>query len=181
MLIKLLGFKKGEYKVSFSKIEGNRTLYEIYKGFEKILENEGNDLNFDQMNFDEKRENLKLFFDSIGIDSSILFFDIGIQGDAFDKQSFYQFWHLLMSTEEDEVLIKNLQKKFGFRESDAKIIANVPLQSDYGSLSARAIKKILPFMKDGHKYDVACNLAGYKHSAASLSKVEIEQRILKKY
>lgn len=178
-LIKLLGFKKGEYKVNFSKIEGNRTLYEIYKGFEKILENEGNDLNFDQMNFDEKRENLKLFFDSIGIDSSILFFDIGIQGDAFDKQSFYQFWHLLLSTEEDEVLIKNLQKKFGFRESDAKIIANVPLQSDYGSLSARAIKKILPFMKDGHKYDVACSLAGYKFSASSLSKEEIEQRVLK--
>ena len=92
----------------------------------------------------QKRENLKLFFDSIGIDSSILFFDIGIQGDAFDKQSFYQFWHLLMSTEEDEILIKNLQKKFGFREADAKIMANVPLQADYGSLSAKAIKKILP-------------------------------------
>ena len=178
-LLKLLGLKKGEYKVNFLKIEGNRTQSELFKGFEKIIENEGNDLNFDQMNFDEKRGYLKLFFDSMGIDSSILFFDIDIKGDDFDKQSFYQFWHLLLSTEEDEVLIKNLQKKFGFRESDAKIMANVPLQSDYGSLSSKAIKKILPFLKDGHKYDEACSLAGYKHSASSLNKEEIEQRILK--
>jgi CRISPR-associated endonuclease Csn1 len=34
-------------------------------------------------------------------------------------------------------------------------------------------------MKDGHKYDVACSLAGYKFSASSLSKEEIEQRVLK--
>ena len=34
-------------------------------------------------------------------------------------------------------------------------------------------------IRDRHKYDVACSLAGYKFSASSLSKEEIEQRVLK--
>ena len=48
-------------------------------------------------------------------------------------------------------------------------------EDDYGSLSAKAIHKILPYMKEGCGYDVACTYAGYRHSASSLTKEEIEQ------
>lgn len=52
-------------------------------------------------------------------------------------------------------------------------------QEDYGSLSAKAIKKILPYLKEGNQYDVACDYAGYRHSRSSLTKDEIENKILK--
>lgn len=52
-------------------------------------------------------------------------------------------------------------------------------QEDYGSLSAKAIKKILPYLKEGNQYDVACDYAGYRHSKSSLTKDEIENKILK--
>ena len=52
-------------------------------------------------------------------------------------------------------------------------------QEDYGSLSAKAIKKILPYLKEGNQYDIACDYAGYRHSKSSLTKDEIENKILK--
>jgi len=52
------------------------------------------------------------------------------------------------------------------------------LQSDYGSLSARAIHKILPFLKEGNTFDEACALVGYNHSSSS-TKEERENRELK--
>ena len=43
-------------------------------------------------------------------------------------------------------------------------MANITFQEDYGSLSTKTIRKILPHLKDGNQYDVACEYAGYKHS-----------------
>ena len=58
-------------------------------------------------------------------------------------------------------------------------MANITFQDDYGSLSAKAIRKILPYLKEGNKYDVACEYAGYRHSKSSLTKEEIDNKILK--
>jgi CRISPR-associated endonuclease Csn1 len=52
------------------------------------------------------------------------------------------------------------------------------LLDDYGSLSSKAMRKIYPFIKE-NKYSEACELAGYNHSSASLTKEEIENRPLK--
>lgn len=49
----------------------------------------------------------------------------------------------------------------------------------YGSLSAKAIHKILPHLKEGNQYDVACEYAGYRHSKSSLTKEEIANKVLK--
>ncbi|MDB5258776.1 MAG: cas9, partial [Chitinophagaceae bacterium] len=65
-----------------------------------------------------------------------------------------------------------------FSEEFAKILANVSLQPDHGSLSARSIRKIFPFLKAGNKYSEACALSGYNHSS-SLTKEENDARILK--
>lgn len=58
-------------------------------------------------------------------------------------------------------------------------LANISFQDDYGSLSAKAIKKILPYLKEGSQYDIACEYAGYRHSKSSLTKEEIENKVLK--
>jgi CRISPR-associated endonuclease Csn1 len=107
-----------------------------------------------------------------------------LEGTAFEKQSSYQLWHLLYAYEGDnsasgnEKLYDLLEKKFGFKLGHGKILANVALSNDYGSLSSKAIRKIYPHIKENN-YSTACELVGYRHSASSLTKEEIANRQLK--
>ena len=67
----------------------------------------------------------------------------------------------------------------GVEKEYAVELASLSFQDDYGSLSAKAIKRILPYLKEGNLYDVACEYAGYRHSKSSLTKEEIENKVLK--
>ncbi len=170
--------KKGIHTVNFKKVEGNRTNNSIYKAFEKILEVEGYEMDFSKMKCLEIREAVFTIFESLNITTTILDFDPNIQGNDFDKQSYYQLWHLLYSAEDDDFLKKSLMNKFGFKENHIPFLLNINLQGDYGSLSAKAIKKVLPHLMDGQIYDKACLMAGYNHSS-SLSTEQNNDRILK--
>lgn len=125
----------------------------------------------------EIKESIEPLFKDLGINTDLINFDASIQGNDFDKQPYYQLWHLLYSSEDDATLKESL-KKFGFKPEHIPFLINVNLQADYGSLSAKAIKKILPHLKDGHIYDKACLMSGYNHSS-SLTKEENDTRILK--
>jgi CRISPR-associated endonuclease Csn1 len=179
--IQLMAFcelKKGSHTVNFKKIEGNRTNTAIFKAFEKILEIEGYEMDFSKMTPFEITEAVAPIFETLKINPNIINFDPTIQGNDFDKQSYYQLWHLLYSAEEDEFLKKSLISKFGFKENHIPFLININLQAEYGSLSAKAIKKILPHLMDGQIYDQACLLSGYNHSS-SLTKEANNNRILK--
>jgi len=177
-LIAFCDLKKKEYEINFKKIEGNRTNAALYKAFENILKLEGNDaLDFNNLEPEEIKKITKSVFTDLGINTTILNFNAEIPGDTFDKQPYYQLWHLLYSSDEDDKLKKILFEKFGFKEAHLPYLLNIDLQADYGSLSAKAIKKILPHLKDGHVYDKACLMAGYNHSS-SLTKEENDNRPL---
>ncbi|TRX02750.1 type II CRISPR RNA-guided endonuclease Cas9 [Flavobacterium gawalongense] len=179
--IQLMAFcelKKGSHSVNFKKIEGNRTNTALFKAFEKILEVEGYEMDFSKMNPFEIKEAIVKIFETLNINTNILDFDPTIQGNEFDKQPYYQLWHILYSSEEDEPLKKTLINKFNFKENHIPFLLNINLQADYGSLSAKAIKKVLPHLMDGQIYDVACSLSGYNHSS-SLTKEANNSRILK--
>jgi len=178
-LINFCGLKKAEYSVNFKKIEGNRTNTSIYKAFEKILVLEGYDeLDLSKLEAFDIKNIIKSAFNDLGINTDILDFDPTIQGNDFDKQPYYQLWHLLYSAEEDEPLKKSLMSKFGFKENHIPFLLNINLQADYGSLSAKAIKKVLPHLMDGHIYDKACTMVGYNHSS-SLTTEQNNDRVLK--
>lgn len=171
--------KKGTHSVNFKKIEGNRTNTEIYKAFEKILVLEGYDeLDLSKLDAFETNKIIKSAFSDLEIKTNILDFDTNIQGNDFDKQPYYQFWHLLYSAEDDDLLKKSLMSKFGFKENHIPFLLNINLQADYGSLSAKAIKKVLPHLIDGHIYAKACTLVGYNHSS-SLTTEQNNDRVLK--
>jgi CRISPR-associated endonuclease Csn1 len=178
-MLSFCDLKKGTHTVNFKKLEGNRTNKEIYKAFEKILISEGYDeLDFSKLDAIDIKTIFVSAFSDLEINTAILDFDPTIQGNDFDKQPYYQFWHLLYSAEEDEALKKSLMTKFGFKENHIPFLLNISLQADYGSLSAKAIKKILPHLTDGHIYDKACLLVGYNHSS-SLTKEQNNERVLK--
>ncbi len=171
--------KKGNHTANFKKIEGNRTNTEIFKAFEKILILEGYDeLDFSKLDSIDIKQIFKSAFKNLEINTAILDFAPTIQGNDFDKQAYYQFWHLLYSSEEDEPLKKTLMTKFGFKENHVPFLLSIKLQADYGSLSAKAIKKVLPHLMDGHIYDKACLMVGYNHSS-SLTKEQNNDRVLK--
>ena len=183
-ILKILVDKPNEFKLNYKELEGNRTNAALYEAYQKILEFEGEDINFSKMQADDISDRISSKFLELGININILSFNSELKGNKYDKQDIVQLWHLLYSFEGDNSptgdakLISTLNSKFGFKPEYARIIANVVLQDDYGSLSSKAIRKILPYLREGNRYDLACGLAKYNHSS-SLTKEEREKRVLK--
>lgn len=70
----------------------------------------------------------------------------------------------LVTEENESRLIAWLQAETGVDEITAERIANVPLPEGYGSLSAKALEKILPALRNEViTYDKAVLLAGFDH------------------
>ena len=184
--LKYLKLKPREWELNYKNgIEGNRTGEELWKAYQKICELSGHDIDLSKQDADSAKQNLSTIFETFGIDASILSFDAGLPGRAFEQQAAYQFWHLLYSYGGDnsktgnERLYNRLKVKFGFDRLYAETLARlVVLQEDHGNLSSKAIRKILPHLKAGLKYDEACEKAGYNHSH-SVTQKENEERKLK--
>lgn len=198
-VLDIVGYSGKEWKTNFKNIEGNYTNENLYNAFLRIIANEGlvfpkefklaidDEIKVSKIN--ASAEIIKLFvkekLSNLGIDASILDFNPELEGIDFEKQTSYQLWHLLYSYEGDdspsgnEKLYELLEKKFGFKREHSKILAEIGFPQDYGSLSSKAMRKIHPFIKE-HKYSVACSYAGYNHSKNSLTKEQLENRILKK-
>ncbi len=167
-------------------IEGNRTYASFLSSIQQIIEVSGHgEYDFSKMKTDDILSVVIPFFEGFGYNKELLNFNSALEGKAFEQQAFYQLWHILYSFEDDnsntgdEKLILKIKEKFGFENEYARIISNISLQSDYSSLSTKAIRKILPHLKEGNEFSLACEFAGYRHSKSSLTKEEIENKILK--
>lgn len=183
-VVKLLFGNGGNLELNFREIEGNRTQAELFKAYSTIIERSGHDVvDFSKMSADSALQTLRQIFEGLGFKTDFLTFDSLLQGDEFEKQPFYRLWHLLYSFEGDnsatgdENLVKKISDLCGMPEEYARIIANVTFKDDYGSLSTRAIRKIMPYLRDGNEYSLACEYAGYRHSKQSLTKEEIENKV----
>ena len=170
-----------DYEMNFDKISGNTTQSELFKAYKSIIELSGHEA--EKVN---DMDDIAKIFEHLGIKTDFLKLNNDIDWNNFEEQPLFKLWHLLYSFEGDKSntgnanLIKKLSDEYGFSPEYAKIIANIQFKNDYGNLSSKAIKKILPHLIDGEQYDVACVLAGYKtHSKESLTKEEIDNKELK--
>ena len=193
--LKLINKSLKEYDLNFESIDGNRTQCTLFKVYQNIIELSGhNGSDFSKMYAKERIETIKTIFSGLGYSTDILQFNSDLDGTEFEKQPMYQLWHLLYSFEGDdsnsgnEKLINKLSELYGFEREYSKMLANVSFQPDYGSLSTKAIRKILPYLKDGFAYAgraeypdelSACEYAGYRHSKSSLTREELENKVLK--
>ena len=183
-ILKILGLKTSLWKLNFKEVQGNETNKKLYEAYQKILLLSGHDA---EKLFDYPASYIKEFvikiFDLLKIDSELTNFKLFENNKKFVEQSSYKLWHLLYSFEGDnsksgnEKLIEKLNKKFNIIPQYGKIIAEVVFENDYSNLSTKAIKKILPHLKEGHKYADACSLEGYNHSKSE-TKDEKENRKL---
>lgn len=62
----------------------------------------------------------------------------------------------------EKTLTSWLQENFGLTDEQTKNIKNARLPQGIGSLSKKAIEKIIEFLKEGYKYHEAKEMAGYK-------------------
>ena len=194
-VLKLISLNTKDYELNFKeKIEGNRTFASFYSSFQTIIERSGHgEYDFSKMQSSEVKKIVFEIFKGLVFSTEILKFNSLLEGKDFENQTSYQFWHLLYSYQDDnsptgnEKLIEALHKKYGFDIDSAKILTNISLQADYGSLSTKAIRKILPHLIDGFSYGgrkerptepSACEYAGYNHSRSE-TKEEKEKKELK--
>ena len=185
-ILKLLFDKPKDYDLNFNSLDGNTTQAELFKAYQTIIEMSGHGTyDFAKMEARDALHIVETIFQGLQFNTEILQFDSTLEGHALEKQPMYHLWHLLYSFEGDksvmgnELLVKKISETFGFDKEYATVIANVVFKSDYASLSAKAIRRILPYMKDGNEYSVACEYAGYHHSKRSLTKEDLQDKTLK--
>lgn len=181
-ILKLLFDNPQELDLNFKTIDGNKTSYALFQAYGKIIEMSGHEpVNFKNP-VEKIMEHVRSVFASLDWNTDILNFN---PNENLDKQPYYRLWHLLYSFEGDNTptgngrLVQKITELYGLEKEYADVLANVTFQEDYGSLSAKAIHNILPHMREGNQYDVACTYAGYKHSKSSLTKEEIDGKVLK--
>lgn len=181
----LFGNQKG-LDLNFKELDGNHTQAELFKAYQTIIEMSGHgNHDFSKMSADKTLEIVSEVFGGLGFNTDVLHFDSYLEGHAMEQQPMYRLWHLLYSYDSDKSeignasLIEKIQNWFGFDKESAVVLSNVVFPDDYASLSSKAIRKILPHLKDGLDYSVACEYAGYRHSKNSLTKEEIENKELK--
>lgn len=182
-VLKLLFKNYKSLSINYKELDGNRTMSAILNACIKIAEANGYEVDFLKYPIADRLDILRDIFSELGFDSDFLIFNSSLDNQEFEAQKSVRLWHLLYSYEGDksasgnQALIDKIANMCSMDKDSARILASVSLMPDYGSLSAKAIKKILPHMKDGLEYSKACAMAGYRHSKQSLTKEEIENRI----
>ncbi len=81
----------------------------------------------------------------------------------------------LLESEEPEAVRRKAKNEWGLSDERAKAVSNVSLVSGYGSLSEKAIAKILPHMEKGRGYSDAVIDAGYSHHSDFRSEEALER------
>ncbi len=183
--LKCLFAKPKQWEMNYDKLDGNRTQSALFDAYQKIIIASGND-GFDafKMSAKDAVNAVKEIFAALGFHTDFVEFESGADGNAMKAGVNYKLWHLLYSYEGDnsnsgnEKLIGKLMTEYHMEREYAKILAGVTFPDEYSSLSAKVILKILPYLRQGLVYSEACESAGYRHSKNSLTREEINSKIL---
>lgn len=107
-----------------------------------------------------------------------------IVDESYLSEPLYRLWHILYSIEEREAMRGALIDQLGIQEEDLdeglldKLYQIDFVKQGYSNKSAKFICKLLPHLQEGYGYSEACERAGKRHSASSLTKEELEERVL---
>ena len=184
----LVGKQTRNYDLNFDTLIGNETQARLVNAYLKILELTGHDkLDIKKMKAQDVLDAICKVFEGLGYKTEALNAEVVIGSEIY-MQPHYKLWHLLYSFPGDNSrsgsakLVQRVKDFFGIDNDEyAKVIADVNFPNGYRNLSAKAIQKILPFLKEGYQYSEACEKAGYNHSKRSITNEENEKRTLQHY
>lgn len=84
-------------------------------------------------------------------------------GDKKTKEEILNdIWHALFFFDDDIKLQDWATEKLQLSVEDAQTLVKIPIQQGYAALSLNAINKILPYLKQGYRYDEAVMLANLR-------------------
>lgn len=85
--------------------------------------------------------------------------------ENWTPEEWERVWNLLTFADDADWLAEKFKQELGLSPEEARSLANVNLEDDFGRISRRALNKILPYMKEeGMDYTQACKAAGFNHS-----------------
>lgn len=184
-VLSFLNYKGRRFELNFKDVEGNTTMAAFFSKCVDIINATGHgEYKVEKMSSEDLDLLVRDVFSGLGFKTNFLDFDSELPKEEYEKQDSFRLWHLLYSYEGDSSttgdvsLIDKISDICGMPQEYARIMSGITFTEDYASLSHKAISKILPFLKGGNTYDMACYLAGYNHSH-SLTKEEIENKTLK--
>lgn len=125
-ILKLLGLNSRHHTLNFEELETLQTRALLLEAFKEHKENKLLPL---------------LDFDPL---------------QSLEEQPIHHIWELLSNIADPEILVKNLCQKYGTSKDLAKEVSKINFKAEYGSLSVRAIKRLLPFMIEGRSYAEVC-------------------------
>ena len=181
VILKLLGRNPRKFKLNYEVVPGNETIDAIFSKYNEVVTQSGNG-EFDLLKSGAV-DGIREVFQVLGCTADIFTFDSSLPKEQYEQQPLFKLWHLLYSYEGDnsatgtDSLISRICELTGLEREYARIISTIQFKEDYASLSHKAISKILPYLKQGYRYDEACSLAGYNHSH-SLTREELDSKPL---
>lgn len=96
--------------------------------------------------------------------------------DGLTSDELHGLWNILQFAEDAEWTARWAMKKLGVDAEKAKAFAAIKLEDGYGSVSLKAVRKILPFLREGDLYNEAVVYAGYEFKDPSLD-VEVGDKV----
>ncbi len=82
-----------------------------------------------------------------------------------EKQPLYQLWHTVYAINDAVECSKALQSRFNLPKELAGGLTTIDFSKhSFGNKSAKAMRKVLPYLMEGFVYSDACSFAGYNHS-----------------
>ncbi len=76
----------------------------------------------------------------------------------------HQMWYILYGAEHEEWVKNYAKSHWQCNDEQAEKCAKIRLEPGYMSLSSKAMRKMMPFLENGDRYDEAAFAAGYHHS-----------------
>lgn len=153
-LLKLLNLDSKLYKLNFKEVQGNKTYAAIYNALAKVAKSRG-------------LKTPQQLLEKTGADQTLLDYSWDIPKEEYEKQSFVRLWILIDSYVFDdslsgmETLVKQIKERFNVDEESAHALSMVAFADGHGSLSHKAMKKLLPHLMEGTGYYDACVAENY--------------------
>lgn len=91
------------------------------------------------------------------------------------EQILDDIWHALFWFPEEGHLRKWAKERFQLSDEQAERFAAIRLSSEYAALSLKAIRKILPYLRKGFRYDQAVFMANLRTALPSCSEQQYEK------
>jgi len=136
-LYRILQIKKDEVAINYAELNGNKTYLTLLRAIKELK------INKDILSFDWRQSDDQL-----------------MRGGGL-----YRLWHTLYSIPEEVHVVKSLIKNFQLSEAEAKSLSHkIKFSTDHGRVSTKAIRKLLPHLREGLMYSAACNAVDYDHS-----------------